>query len=208
MSNEIGPTLRETILKSELPTLVGDIGESGIDSLLNDGVAKEIPVIGSILAVGKIYGNFRDYYLAKKLISFLQELSSLDSSQRIQLIEKLESDEPYSNKVGEKIIDLLSRLDDQQKPFLVAKAFKLYLAGYLSYVQLQRINNSIERILICDLGQLSEFCNADGKSNTTGDNPILLNYINSGLAYTGSGWGSGGVHPTETAKLLLKVMQS
>lgn len=209
MNTEIGGSLKETILKSDLPKLIGDISETCIDSALEEGIARDIPVIGSVLAITKTYGNIRDYYLTKKLITFLQELSTLDSLQRIKLIEKLEKDEPFSNKVGEKIIDLLSRLDDQQKPLLIAKAFKLYVAGHLNYIQLQRISSSIERVLIYDLGELSAFCDENTETKKPDYDPVLLNYINAGLATVPSGgFGGDGIHPTKTAKLLLKVLNS
>lgn len=208
MSNEIGKSLKETILKSELPELINDLGEIGIDSLLTDGVLKDIPVLGSVLAIGKTYGNVRDYLFTKKLIKFLQELTSLSSEERISLIEKLETDSGYASNIGEKVIGILSRLDDDSKPSIIAKAFKLYAAGHLSYIQLQRINNAIERLLICDLGNLEEFCNPASETKITKDDPVILNFINSGLAYVASGFGAGGVHPTELAKLLIEVKNS
>lgn len=132
----------------------------------------------------------------------------MSSQERISLIEKLETDSGYASNVGEKVIGILSRLDDDSKPSIIAKAFKLYAAGHLNYIQLQRINYAIERLLIFDLGNLEEFCSPASETKITKDDPVILNFINSGLAYVASGYGAGGVHPTELAKLLIEVKNS
>jgi hypothetical protein len=208
MSEEINSTLKKTILNSELPAVIYQAGEIGFDSLLNEGVLKEVPVLSTILAIGNTYGNMRDYFLAKKLIQFLKEISTLNSDERIQLIDKLESDDKYAAGMGERIINLLSRLDDENKPLLIAKAFKLYAAGYLNYIQLQRVNCAIERLLFCDLGELSALLNDEDEIKIPSNDPLMVNYMNSGLAYAATGYDLGIIRPTETAKLLIKVIDS
>ena len=150
MKKPIDDSFRETITSSDLPAVIQDIGEIGIDSLLDDGVLKDVPILGSVLAIGKTFGTVRDYYLAKKLMSFLGELSSLPDKEREKLIVKLEADSKYKETIGAKIIDLLSRIDDERKPKLIANAFKLYLAGKIDYTELSRVNYSIERFQLCD----------------------------------------------------------
>lgn len=205
MTNGLGISLMETILKSDLPALINELGEIGIDTLIDDGVFKDVPIFGAITAISKTCGNIRDYYLSKKLLKFLKEISSLSAEERKMLIEKLDTDQKYASHIGERIIDLLSRLDDENKPSLIAKAFKLYAKGGLSYIQLQRINHAIERFLLCDLDELKSFCDDNADFRKTDANPVTANFINAGLGYAASGAGAGGVHPTETAKLLIFV---
>lgn len=78
MSDEIGESLKDTILKSELPALMNELGEIGIDSLLADGVLKDIPVLGSVLAIGKTYGNVRDYLFTKKINKISSRANKLE----------------------------------------------------------------------------------------------------------------------------------
>ena len=75
--------------KSDLPALINELGEIGIDSLVNDGVFKDIPVLSSVLAIGKTFGNVRDYFFSKRIIKFLQELSSMSNQERTLLIQKV-----------------------------------------------------------------------------------------------------------------------
>lgn len=206
MSKEVGSTLRETLLKSDLPAVIEEAGEIGIDTLIEDGVLKKLPILSTITALGKTYGTIRDYIFTKKLMRFLQSISSLNESQRVGLIEKLDKDPGFGAYAGERLIDLLSRLDDENKPLLVAKALKLYAKGEISSSQLQRINYAIDRFLLCDIEELKIFCSANAVHRGTDGDPVTANFINAGLAYVQSGYGGGGVHPTETAKILIAVI--
>jgi hypothetical protein len=206
MSKSIDKSIRETIAKSDLPGVIQDLGELSIDSLLDDGVLRDVPILGSLLSIGKTFGTVRDYILAKKLLSFLNELSGLSQAERDKLINKLEKDKEYEANIGEIIVDLLSRTDSDQKPILIAKAFKLYVQEKINYVELQRVNYAIERFQLCDLEEFKEFVNDGENDRKTDERASTANFVNSGLGYAASGFGAGGVHPTETAKILMLVL--
>jgi hypothetical protein len=206
MNYQLGKSLRDTIVKSELPSLIREFGEIGVDSFLDEGLLKEIPVLSAILAVGKTAGSIRDFLFTKKLFRFLSAISTLNPAERANLIERLDQEPNFRSYTGERLMDLLSRLDEEQKPYLVGTALKLYAKKIITSDQLQRINHAIERFLLCDLHALRDFCAEGSKTRPTDGNPVTANFVNAGLGYVSSGFGQGGVHPTETAKLLLKVV--
>lgn len=208
MSKPIDESLRDTITKSDLPGLIQDLGELGIDSLLDDGVLKDVPILGAVIAIGKTFGTVRDFYLTKKLLYFLDGISDLSQTEREKLIFKLEKDGEREEIIGEKIVDLLTRIDSDSKPLLVAKAFKLYVREKISYVDLQRVNYAIERFQLCDLAEFRKFMNGKENDRKTDGRASTANFINSGLGYSASGFGAGGVHPTETAKIFVMVLDS
>jgi hypothetical protein len=205
MTENPGNSLVQTIVKSDLATVIYDAGEISIDSLLDDGLFKDIPIFNTIISIGKTFGNIRDFIFAKKMMLFLQSVSSLSTEERKKLIEKLEADNKYSGSVGETIVELLEKVDGLKKPILVANALKLYAKEEITFNQLQRVNNAIDRFLLCDIDELRKFCINPSESFTTSDDPILANFINAGLGYVMSGFGGGGVHPTETAPLFVKI---
>ena len=205
MTERLGNSFRETLLRSDLPSVIQNAGEIGIDSFLDDGLWKSIPILGTILAIGKTWGNVRDYLFAKKMFAFLQSISSLSERDRQKLIHRLDADEKFSNYAGEQIIELLSRIDSERKAVLAATALKLYAREEIDSVQLQRINYAIDRFMLCDTEEFRSFCSKTGVK--TDANPAKANFINSGLAYVPSGWGAGGVAQTETAPLFLRVLE-
>ncbi|TCJ14715.1 hypothetical protein EZJ19_09025 [Parasulfuritortus cantonensis] len=183
-----------------------DLGEIGIDSLSESGVLREVPILKTALALGIAVGSVRDYFFAKKLLGFLRAYAAWTAEERAHLIARLDQDDEFGTRLGERLMDLLARLDDERKPELIAKAMRLYAQGTISAEQLQRVHHAIDRLLLCDLGKLEPFCRADDETRITDGDPAYANFIAAGLAYVSSGWDGGGVHPTETAPLLLAAM--
>ncbi len=202
-------SFRETLLKSDLPSVIQNAGEIGIDSLLDSGLFKDIPVLSTMLSIGKTFGNVRDYFFAKKMLAFLRSISSLSAKERQHLIHRLDVDEQFSKYAGEQIIELLSRIDSERKAVLVATALKLYAREEIDSLQLQRINCAIDRFILCDIEVLRSF--SKEKSFEDSD-PTTANFINAGLAYTSSYFEGGGIGGiicllNETGLLFLQVLE-
>ena len=119
MENEKGilsltESMELTLDKSNL-SVVGDIGEVIIDAALDDGIFKDIPVIGAIVGAGKCIKNVSDVLFTRKLIAFLFELRDTDVNEREKAIAKWESDAKYRIRVGEVLLNMINRCDDAQK---------------------------------------------------------------------------------------------
>jgi hypothetical protein len=195
MQSQLGESLDITLSRSDLPNALGNLSEVAIDSLLSNGVLKDIPVIGTLLAIGKTVGTVKDYLFAKRLILFLTTMSSLSTEERNALVLKLENDETFRAKAGETIVELISRIDGDIKPKCAAVALKHYASGKINATDLIRLNHAIERFLFCDYEKLDMFC--DSLDPFVGqDDPAAANFINAGLGYTASGYGAGGVQAT------------
>lgn len=204
-------SFRETVLKSDLPSVIQNAGEIGFDSLLDNGVLKDVPILSTMLAVGKTFGNVRDYFFAKKMIAFLRSISSLSEKERQKLIHLLDADEKFSKYAGEQIIELLSRIDSERKAVLVATALKLYALEEIDSLQLQRINYAIDRFMLCDAEEFRSFTT---RKRFKDNNPTTANFINAGLAYTSSHYDGGGISLNgnicflnETGLLFLRVLE-
>lgn len=127
MENEKGilsltESMELTMDKSNL-SVVGDIGEVMIDAVLDDGIFKDIPVIGAIVGAGKCIKNVSDVLFTKKLIAFLFELRDTDVREREKAIAKWESDAKYRIRVGEVLLNMINRCDDAQKAKWLSKLF-------------------------------------------------------------------------------------
>src|SRR5262249_30104115 len=60
----------------------------------------------------------------------------------------------FSSEVGEKVLLLLERADDIEKPALIGRAFSAYMQGDVSLEQLERMTAGIDRALMADLRHL------------------------------------------------------
>ncbi len=199
--HDIDVSLTDTLKKSDLSNVAGNIAEVGLDKIIEDGLFQDIPVVSSIIGLVKTGGNIQNYYFSKKLLKFLVSISEITLAERLSMVERLEQDDAYSQNVGESIILLLDRMDDISKPKLVARAFKAFSTGAIDSTQLQRINYAIDKLLMVDIEKLVEF----SRIHTSDRYDLIVgqNFLNAGLAYVGTGYGAGGVHPNDICQLFI-----
>lgn len=114
--------MQQTLEVSNL-SFVQDIGEIMIDSVLEDGVLKDVPILGTLVGVGKCVKNLYDASFAKRLIAFLIPLSNITPEQRTEAIYKWQNDENYRGKVGDTILGMINRCDDAVKAQWLSKLF-------------------------------------------------------------------------------------
>lgn len=80
--------LKSIAKSSNSHNLVDKVGETALDAVLDDGVLKDIPIIGTALSLYKAGDSIRANLFAKKILAFLYEIEELSSEQRQQFIEK------------------------------------------------------------------------------------------------------------------------
>jgi hypothetical protein len=160
MNDQINNSLLETIKSPDLEGLIADFSEIAIDNIASlEGIAKDIPVIGSIVKTIRFGFTVKDTLLLNKIEKFLRQLRDVSQENRIKLIRKLEKDSKYKEDVGAKIMLLLERADDFEKPKMMANALKGYLCDRLTYSQLQRINYAIDHLFMGDIEEFKLFFN-------------------------------------------------
>src|SRR5690348_6164273 len=128
-ADELNNSMLETIEAAGLPDLATELGEVAFDSLLADGLVKDIPVIGVLAKLWKAGVTARDYVFVKKLGHFLLELRNVPDDKRREMVLKLRQDPAFGERAGEQVILLLDRLDDLSKPKLIGRAFRAFCEG-------------------------------------------------------------------------------
>lgn len=170
------------------------MSEVGLDSVLNDGVLKEIPFIGTIIGFVKTGLAVRDWLFLKKLYLFLCELEKVPQEVRNEMIYKLESDRSYERHVGEDLALILDRLDAVNKAQLIGRVFSVYCQGKIDSTMLQRLIFAIDKIPNVELKRLVLV--HQGKATTWYDINISRNYLlNAGLYYVKNNTGTVMIKP-------------
>lgn len=168
-NNELGPSFFSTLNASGISDVAQDAIELALDSALADGLAKNIPVINTIVRLGKTAFAIRDYFLIKKVLVFLAELKDVSPQERAAFIRKIETDKDYQRRVGETIILLIDRYDHLDKPRLMAKLFSAYIKDEMDYETFLRLSTAIDKAFIDDLNKLLEYF-----SGRTGPNDQIV----------------------------------
>lgn len=121
-NKSLSESMEQTLETSNL-SFLGDIGEVMIDAVMEDGLLKDIPILGAIVGAGKCVKNVSDMLFTKKLIAFLFELRATDAKKREEAIAKWESDSKYRMRIGETLLNMINRCDDTQKAKWLSKLF-------------------------------------------------------------------------------------
>ncbi len=113
-NKSLSESMQETIEYGNLEFL-GDIGEIMIDATLNEGVLKEVPILGTLVGIYKCIRNVYDVLFAKKLVAFLIPIKDVSPEKRGEAIRKWEEDKDYRGKVGDTLLGMIQRCDDAVK---------------------------------------------------------------------------------------------
>jgi hypothetical protein len=155
---KISNSFEETIKDSNLQNVSIGLAETLTDSLLEDGLLKDIPIIGTIVGLGKTSIKITDLLFLKKVIAFLSELDDISIEDRKAMIDKIDSSDKFRIKVGEKLLYIVDKCDDYENAQYVSKLFAGYLEGDIDYPDFLRGAKVIERIYV---GDLLDFVNDD-----------------------------------------------
>jgi hypothetical protein len=150
---DLSHDFKESILSQEVTDLAKDYSEIALDSILTDGIIKDIPIIGSIANLFKLGQSIRDRHLIKKIIKFLNRLSDIPVEEKEKFIKRL-NDEDKNGELFEKILIVLDRLDETIKAEMVGNLFRMYVMGVISKHLFLRGSSIVDRGVISDLVKL------------------------------------------------------
>ena len=118
----LAASMEQTLEYGNLEFL-SELGEILIDSALNDGVLREVPIFGTIVGISKCIKNVHDIRFAKKLVAFLIPIKGVAPEKRAAAIKKWEQDKNYRGKVGDTLLGMIERCDDTVKAAWLSKLF-------------------------------------------------------------------------------------
>ena len=143
-------------ISEDVVDFCADISEVGIDSLLEDGLLKDIPFISTAIAVYRIGKSIRERQHIKKLAIFLDQINrgTTDTKRRHDYQEKFVNDDGFRNHELEYILVILDRYIGFEKPKMLAKVYLSYLNGAISWQLFAMYSEVIDRFLPGDFDVL------------------------------------------------------
>lgn len=141
------------IKSNELKEITKDLTEVAIDQMLNEGVLKDLPVVGTLYNIYSLSQNISNAFFTKKIIKFLLELNEIPESDRLEFIQNMETEKETQN-VGEKILVILNKFDDIDKATILGKIFKITIEGEIEVTTFMRLAYMIDKVYLQDLKEL------------------------------------------------------
>lgn len=149
--SEFSYSLEKTLKDSDLQNITTGLAEALLESLIEDGIAKDIPIIGTIVGLGKVALGIKERLFLKKIIYFISELRNIPSSKRKQMVDNIDSSGEFSTRVGEKLLHIIDKCEDHEKSQIVARLFAAFIDQKLSYKEFLRSSSIVERTMLEDL---------------------------------------------------------
>ena len=202
---QLGITLTDTLLSEDAISIALEYAETGLDTILLDGVLKEIPFVNSLVAVTEVGLALSDRILVNKLLKFIVELSDVSNETRREMIDRLENDILFEQKVGEHILELLERIEGHRKPQMFARVFSAYASKKIDSTTLLRLNYAIERLPTSEIQHVRPFYNRSKETPFLADEYTSQALVTSGLPKINAGTGGVFHQNTELCNIFLDL---
>jgi hypothetical protein len=192
--NSIGKAIVKGAYNPEAKNLALDLSEKCVEILLEDGVLKEVPVIKSVIAFYKTWQAVHDQLFLRKIAGFVSACPKFTESERKKFLEEDLQNPKATKQLGDALVLILDKLDDLEKPAMLAKLFTAYVRGHIDYPSFRRLAAGIGSAFV---GDLRSICVEPLPPETNCDQ-FWASLEPSGFALTGGGRSRGNAIGTRT----------
>ncbi len=179
-----------------------EVLEVALDSLLTDGFLKELPVLGSAVALIRTVGSVRDQIYARKIARFVKALDGTSSEERQRFAEELDREPDGRARAGENVLLLLEQLDDMRKAEIAGKFYAAYVRGTIDLRLTRLLCNALMRFELEFADALRSWINYRATQNIRIERIALEHFVACGFAYNEreTAGQTPYVHPTDLAR--------
>jgi hypothetical protein len=163
---------------SHTADLADKLGEVALDSLLSDGVLKEIPIVGTALTMLKAGNDIAAFFFAKKVIQFLVEVEKIPQESRTKFFEE-RCGEDDQGHLGEITLMLLEKIDHPALSKMLGRAFAMMVNGDTTRQTFELHAYVIKNLNSYLIRQLQQFYGCEGLSGM--DVPAAVQLSSYGL---------------------------
>lgn len=174
-------------MEDKLIDIFTDYSEIVIDNLFDgdNEILKEIPLVKSINSIIQFKNSLDEKIFIKKITKFLYSLKEIPQEKKFEMISKVDNSEVYKQKVGEKLLEILNRIESDLKPTIVGNLFKAFVEEEISYETFLRLSFIVEKSFTQDFLIIKEH---DDEGNLYSEEANLI--MSSELFEVGIGtWG-------------------
>jgi hypothetical protein len=204
-----GTALVRTLASRELGDVVFDSTEVALDSVLSEGVLRELPVVGMLVKLAKAGQSVAEQLFIRKLLRFLLELGKVSVEERAKLLARYPDGTKEQSDLGENLLLALERLDDIHKPALLARFFVAYIREQVDYSTFSRLAQALERFNLSLMPHLRWFYTREGPTTTISEDVehelSLAGLLTVSLEGSGTLGGSAGYRHSPIGRLFLEL---
>ena len=162
--DELIPAFRQSIFNDSIADSVANIAEVGIDSIMSDGLLKDLPIINLFLNASRTFNAIHERNLLKNTALFLDAINSQKINDRkIQAYKKKLLNKKTAERELGRVIVLLNQYVDNKKAQMLGKLFCQYIDRDYSWDKFCELSDILNRLFLDDVPFLYSILDSEGK---------------------------------------------
>lgn len=154
--DSVGIAILKGACNAESKDVATDLSQFGLVELLGQTALKELPVIKGVLACFTVPLAVRDQLFLRKVARFLTAVPEFTQRDKENFIAEHLADTGKATRLGETLVLVTDRLDDMEKPQLVARVFAAFVRGKITFDVFRRLASAIDLGSIDDLKEFAK----------------------------------------------------
>lgn len=150
---EIIKPFEKSLFDKNIKDIGIDMFEIGIDSFLEEGLIKDIPIVGSIVKTGQFIYNLYDRNLLKQTLVFIQQFNNrtIDMKKLEDYRKSLKNDFHKAEKELGRVLIILNKTMDSEKADILAKLYSAYINQNILWNDFCELSEVTDRIFVKDI---------------------------------------------------------
>ena len=162
--DELIPAFRQSIFNDSLANGVANIAEVGIDSIMSDGLLKDIPIVNLLLNASRTFKAIHERNLLKNTALFLDAVNSQKiDDKKVQAYKKKLLNEKTAERELGRVIVLLDQYVDNIKAQMLGRLFCQYIDRDYSWDKFCELSDILNRLFLDDMPFLYSIFGSDGR---------------------------------------------
>lgn len=164
--DKIVPSFQKSLFDGS-KDFIEDIAEVGIDSVLEEGLLKEIPIVGFLIGTKNVVQNLQDRNLLNQTLQFIKEFNSgsIDTRKLSKYKEDISQDNGKAEKELGRVLLILNRILDSKKSKILANFYRNYVNGKISWEDFCELSSVLEMLFISDIKILEDIASNELTDN-------------------------------------------
>ncbi len=160
--NELIPAFEQSLFNSSFSIGI-DISEVLIDTAINDSIFKDIPIVNTIVNLGKFAQNIYDRNLISQTVTFINEFNKGVNSDKVEKHRKKLNEKPkLLESELSRVLILLNKNIDIIKSKYEARFYAAYVNEKLSWDDFCELCDITDRLFLSDIICLEEAYKNEG----------------------------------------------
>ena len=162
--DKIIPSLKKSIFESSKNSLI-NLGELGIDSILDEGLLRDLPIVTLLIGTKNTVQNIHDRNLLRQTLKFIQELNSgkINEKKLAKYKEKINNDNRKAEKELGRVLIILNRNIEIEKSKMLANLYRNYINEVINWNEFCEFSEIINMLLINDINYLEKIYTSEIK---------------------------------------------